>query len=112
MVRNYKRKTDCTRKYNKDDIAKLADEFGKFRGSLREFARLKEIPRSTVQRWVKGLPSSDNPGRRPTLTAEEEMLIVTALKYLADANMPLDRDDLRDLVTKFVEASGRKTPFI
>jgi hypothetical protein len=109
MVRNYQPKV--TREYNRADLPKLSQEYGKFEGSLREFARSKKIPWTTVRRWIKDQPARHSPGRISVLTNEEESLIVDALKFLADSNKPLDRDDIRDIVKGFIKATNRPSPF-
>ena len=91
-------------------MTKLAEEFTKFPGSLREFAKYKNLPRTTVQRWVLNATTKP-PGREPSLSQGEEAIIVTALKYLGDCNVPLDREDVKKIVQQYVAASGKKTQF-
>ena len=109
MVGNYHAKDSVN--YERADLPKLANEFRKWRGSLRVFAKSKGIPLTTVRRWIKNVPKQQNRGRKRVLTDDEEKLIVTALLFLGDSNMPLDRDDIRAIVKEFIKDSGRQTPF-
>ena len=108
MVRNYRAKDSAN--YEKADLPKLASEFRKCKGSMREFAKSKGIPFTTVRRWIKNIPKQQNRGCRRVLK-DEEKLIVTALLFLGDSNMPLDRDDIRAIIKEFIKDSGRETPF-
>ena len=101
MVRNYCPKDPP--KYERADLPKLADEFRKSKTSMRDFAKSKGIPFTTVQRWIKNIPKKQNRGRSRVLTDDEEKLIVTALLFLGDSNMPLDRDDIRTIVKEFIK---------
>ena len=109
MVRNYKKKT--TSNYAKADLLQLADEYRRQKGSVRLFAAQKGIPVTTARRWIKNIPKKQTRGRGRALTDAEENLIVTALLFLGDSNMPLDRDDIKAIVQEFVIASKRETPF-
>ena len=109
MVRNYKPKT--TQNYNKEDLLSLADEFGKYKGSLRQFSLAKGIPLTTTRRWIKDTPKKIDRGRDKVLTEDEERLIETALLFLGDSNMPLDRDDIQAIVSEFIKTIERPCPF-
>ena len=109
MVRNYKPKGPAN--YAKADLPQLANEFRKSKASMRDFARSKGIPFATVQRWITCAPKKQRPGPSRVLTDQEEKLIVTALLFMRDCNMPLDRDDVRAIVKEFIQDTQRPTPF-
>ena len=108
MVRNYKAKTQP--RYNRQELLNLAEEFAKSTETVRSFAKRKNIPKSTVQRWLTKQPSLQR-GHKTIFSKEEELILVSALKYLADCNMPFDRDDLKRVVKQFLDSSQRQSPF-
>jgi hypothetical protein len=108
MVRKYKAKSKTG--YNRQDLLVLAEEFAKSKETYCEFTLRKNIPRTTVFRWVNKAPSIQR-GHKTVLTADEENIIVAALKFLAECNMPFDRDDIKTLVKSFLASSKRASPF-
>ena len=110
MVRDYQRKK--IKSYDYDQLSNLANDFAalKKKTSIRKFAKAKGIPYATAQRWIKQ-PPTKKPGHPTILTKEEENLLATALKFLGDANMGQDRDDLANMVQAFIRTTHRPNPF-
>ncbi|XP_064604473.1 tigger transposable element-derived protein 4-like [Liolophura sinensis] len=111
MVRNYKRKSDRF-KWSKENLDRAADyvKFGSV--SVREAAIKYNIPKSTLQRFLKGNVES---GKRDAFTTVfskemEDELVNHALK-LKGLMYGLTGDDLRSLAFEFAERNKIKHPF-
>ena len=111
MVRSYKRKK--VSHLDTNQLENLAKEYLSLKPSisLRQFAKSKGISYTTTYRWVKKLNTKMVPGHPTVLSAAEESLLITALKFLGDSNMGQDREDIANMVQEFLKATKRPNPF-
>ena len=111
MVRSYKRKK--VSHLDTNQLENLAKEYLSLKPSisLRQFAKSKGISYTTTYRWVKKLNTKMVPGHPTVLSAAEESLLTTALKFLGDSNMGQDREDIANMVQEFLKATKRPNPF-
>ena len=78
---------------------------------FQEVSTRLKIPISTLDRWDKNPKLTLGTGKTQALTNEEEQLLVSALKYLADCGFTQTRDNLKDMVMSYCNSLTRKVPF-
>ena len=80
------------------------------------FVRTKiyHVPRETLRRKVLQGSETAGPCKREhknALSEQEEAELLTAMKYAADSNFPLDTDDISDIVETYCKVTGGNVPF-
>ena len=108
MPRTYIKKTTPT--YDSNDLQRAREEVQKG-VSVYAAAKKFNIPYETLRRWKECPPTHQGAGRGTVLSKEEEKFIVDALVYTAKCGYPMDRQDLKYMVSSYVKSVGRKTPF-
>lgn len=75
---------------------------------LRFLARAWNIPKSTLQRRVKGLVSGYRhaSGKSPLLSAQAESELASLVKMLAERGFPLERSDIRRIAFQYGKING------
>lgn len=111
MPRNYTKKKEV--KYSSDNMEKaikLVTEDGK---TIYAAAKECSVPKETLRRRIKNsnLDANKREGRYRVLSAEEESMIVAAAQYSQKSGIPLDSNDICELVAKFCVTMNKKTPF-
>jgi hypothetical protein len=109
MPRIHKRKTVTN--YDADKIQQYVEEV-KAGKTIYSVSKEHGIPKETLRRWVVSPPGRVGSGGMTVLTAEEETLVVTAIKFLSKCGYPQDRADIKDMVQSFLNLVSRKTPFL
>ncbi|XP_068085538.1 uncharacterized protein [Anabrus simplex] len=77
---------------------------------IKTAARNFCVPRSTLQRYLKGQPKSTF-GPNPILSDNEEESLVNWLIDLSKKGFPRRREDVQLSVQEFLKSNERKTPF-
>lgn len=102
------------RTYSQEDLC-LALSLVKEQGfSPRQAEARSGVPRSSIQRYLKGAISVLKPMGNPVMLASrllhshEEHALVGALLAVEGLGFPLDEDSLGDLLREWVRVSGRK----
>ena len=80
--------------------------------SIYQVAKAEKIPKETLRRWVNSPPQRVGSGRSTTLTDEEELEIVAAVKFMAKCGLPVDRRDIQSIVQNYMRTVGRPNPFL
>jgi hypothetical protein len=81
-------------------------------GSLREAARLYDVPIETLRRRVIGAVKVDcRPGPNTILTTAEESQLVKYIIDMSDMGYGLSREDVMVMGFKIAERAGRQHPF-
>ena len=106
MVRHRPRIT--TTRYNETSLKKAIALIHKSKRTVYSIAKQFNIPKTTLQRWVKNTPKRLGSGRPTVLNVREEKLIVTALLFTADCGLPLKRNNVKNMVQSYVKASKKK----
>ena len=109
MVRHRPRIT--VSKYNEASLKKALHAIHKSKRTVYSISKQFNIPKTTLQRWVKNTPKRIGSGRLTVLNVQEEKLIVTALLFTADCGLPLKRNNVKNMVQSYVKATKKKTPF-
>jgi hypothetical protein len=78
---------------------------------FRSLAETSKIPKSTLHRWISKQPSKAGAGRPAVMTSEEEGILVAALKFMAQCNMPWERKDVKIIIKEFLDDQGRPNQF-
>ena len=105
MVRHRTRMT--TTKYNEASLKKALNQIHKSKRTVYSISKQFNIPKTTLQRWVKNTPKRLGSGRPTVLNVQEEKLIVAALLFTADCSLPLKRNNVKNMVQSYVKASKK-----
>lgn len=78
--------------------------------NLRLLARAWNIPKSTLQRLVKGLVRGFHhaSGKNPLLSSETEKDVADLIKVLATRGFPMSRTDIQNITFQYAKANGVK----
>lgn len=111
MPNNYK-KTKVVPAYGLADV-KRGEKFVKEGMTYREAHKLSGVPRSVLQRYIKGgcKPQTLGSGRSSILSTEVEEVLEKCLVARSIMGYPCNRSELKDLVHEYVIANGMITPF-
>ena len=109
MVRHRKRIT--TSKYDEATLKKAVNLIHKSKRSIYDVSKQFNIPKTTLKRWVNKTPKQYGSGRPTVLNIQEEKLLVKALLFTADCGLPLNRNNVKNMVQSYVKATNKKTPF-
>ena len=97
-------------KYSLEEVLSAVEQIHNKKSYL-EVARATGIPKGSLHRFVKNPPKRVGAGRPRALTADEESMLIEAMKVSARANHPMDRRDLVRMVKEFFLATKRQNPF-
>ena len=113
MPRNYKRKT--TRNFTEADIESavlLVKGGAESLSAESKVAHTTGIPRSTLSRWVNNKSNSNiGSGRKTTIPLETEELLVDRIEFLGDLGWPIDKGQLKFIVSTFIQEMYIQSPF-
>ncbi|XP_056106394.1 uncharacterized protein si:rp71-1d10.8 [Rhinichthys klamathensis goyatoka] len=89
-------------------IEEYKEQVGSGRPALRLLARKWNVPKTTLQRRVKGLVegSEHASGRKPFIPVESEQELVRLLTLLSQRGFPLRRSDVQSLAFEFAKING------
>ena len=79
--------------------------------SQRQVSRDFNIPKSTINDWVKNPNILIGTGKKTVLEPFEEDMLVEALNYTAKYGFPISRNSLKDMVQSYVLSIGKETSF-
>ena len=109
MVRHSKRITKT--KYDEATLKRAVKLINRYKKSVYSVSKQFNIPITTLRRWVNSTPKRLGAGRPPVLNVETEKLLVQALLFTADCGLPLNRNNVKNMVQSYVKATNIKTPF-
>lgn len=110
MHNNYQ-KTKVVPAYGLADV-KRGEKFVKEGMTYREAHKLCGVPRSVLQRYIKGgCKPQTSSGRSSILSSEVEEVLEKSLVARSIMGYPCNRSELKDLVHEYVIANGMITPF-
>ena len=115
-VKKTKKKDSHERKkYNQWDTGRLKSALKEFelkakdgKPNLRMIARAWGIPKSTLQRRLKGsvVGTAHCSGRKPVLSESAEKELVSVIELLCSRGFPLGMKEIRDLAYQYSEKNG------
>lgn len=108
MPRKRRRKT--VPRYDRDKLNDCVEEV-KSGKTVYQVAKGNNVSLETLRRWVVSPPSKVGSGSRTVLSREEELLVATALQFLARCGFPQDSGDVRDMVQSYLTSLRRHNPF-
>ena len=79
--------------------------------NVTDAAKLYQIPRQTLDDWVKRKYDKDGSGPKTELTAEEEDVLVKYCLYMAKCNHPLSVNHIKAFAWAMSKKDGRKSKF-
>lgn len=108
MPRTYKHEPGArvNMNYSKTMVLEAVRHVRAHRMTLREASEVYGIPRSTLQRHVKG--GLKNVGGQPVLGRTEENSLVKTILTASEWGYPFEKIDIRYLVKSYLDRSGRK----
>lgn len=110
MVRNYKRKTKKG-SWSQECINAAIQSIKNGR-SIRDAARIHNIPRTTLMVLMKRQPNSlSNLGRKSTFTKEEEAQLCEEIKQLSKRFYGISRQEVKRCAYEFAVRNTRQTMF-
>lgn len=115
MPRHYKRKTN-RKSYTCDLLNEALTKIRSGTLSIRRCSLEYSIPKSTLRDHIKGRrgqlgSNKGGCGRGTALPPDKELELVRCLKSMSQWGFGLSRSEILDVVQKFVNKSGLKTPF-
>lgn len=112
MPRNYTRITSRA-SYSKEDLENAIERVKRKEMSNYAASKLYGIPTSTLNDRVKGKTGlcSETLGRPPAIPLEQEAKIASCLQVLEKWGWGLSRDEVLDIVDKYILKNNIKTPF-
>ena len=110
MPRNYKRK--MTRNFTEADIQSDVLLVKSGAELLRKVDHTTDIPSSTLSRWVNNKNNLNFvSGCKTTIPLESEELLVGGTEFLGDLGWPIDKGQLKFIVSTFIQEMDIKSPF-
>ena len=109
MPFNYKRK--MTRNFTEADIQSAVLLVKSGGQSLRKVAHTTGIPHSILFRWVNKNNLNFGSGCKTTIPSETEELLVDAIEFLGDLGWPIDKGQLKFIVSTFIQEMDIISPF-
>jgi hypothetical protein len=96
--------------WNEQRMKLAIEEFHRGAVGLRQLARAWNVPKSTLQRRVKGLVQGTchASGRKCIFNAEEEQELGSLLKTLAQRGFPLTAGKVKQLAFQYAEKKGKE----
>ena len=114
-MREYKKVKDGARgpyrKYTYDDMEKALENVRNHEGTISDIAVRYGIPQRTLERKLKEGNYTKKPGHKFALTEEDELYLIEGLAIAGEYGFPLKREDVADIVEKFVKTRNIKTNF-
>lgn len=107
-----KKKTD--QRYSQEDLLLAVNDVRNKNCTYRQASHQYNVPVAVIYHRIKGrnIPDTKMGGGRSTVfTTEEEEQMVECLKARARMGYPCDKEELRDLVAKYVKENNLPTPF-
>ena len=109
MPRNYKK---MTTHFTEADIQSAFLLVKSGAESLQKAARTTGIPGSTSSRWVNNKNTSNfGSGRKTTIPLETEELLVDTIEFMGDLSWPIDKVQIKFIVSTFIQRLDIKSPF-
>jgi len=95
--------------WNEQRMKMAVEEFHKGAVGLRQLARAWNVPKTTLQRRLRGLVQGTDhaSGRKCIFSAEEEQELGSLLKTLAQRGFPLAAGKVKSLAFQYAEKKGK-----